>query len=248
MAKLLVIDDELPIQHAFRRAFQDQAVDVLSADTAAAGIEIVRQRHPDAVVLDLNLPDRSGLDAYRSIQELDARIPVIFITGHGATDTAIEAVKRGAYDFLFKPLELSQLREVVKAALEVSRRMNVPVVTVAEESPNDSVDALIGRCQQMQKVYRAIGRVAPQDVTVLIEGESGTGKELVARAIYQHSRRAQAPFLALNCAAIPENLLESELFGHEKVPSRGLSASVSASLNNVMAARCSWTKSATCRP
>jgi two-component system nitrogen regulation response regulator GlnG len=216
VAKLLVIDDELPIQHAFRRAFQDQAVDVLTAETAAAGIDVIRQKHPDAVVLDLNLPDRSGLDAYRSIQEIDARIPVIFITGHGTTDTAIEAVKRGAYDFLFKPLELLQLREVVKSALEVSRRMNVPVVTLAEESPNDLVDVLIGRCQQMQKVYRAIGRVAPQDVTVLIEGESGTGKELVARAIYQHSKRAHAPFLALNCAAIPENLLESELFGHEK--------------------------------
>ena len=131
-------------------------------------------------------------------------------------DAAIEAMKQGAYDYLFKPLDLHQLRRVVGEALEVARRMREPAV-VAETAPDPDVDgAIVGCCPAMREVYKAIGRVAAQDVPVLITGESGTGKELVARAIYQHGPRAKAPFLALNCAAIPENLLESELFGHEK--------------------------------
>jgi DNA-binding NtrC family response regulator len=125
-------------------------------------------------------------------------------------------MKQGAYDYLFKPLDLHQLRRVVGEALEVARRMREPAV-VAETPPDPNVDgAIVGRCPAMLEVYKAIGRVAGQDVVVLVTGESGTGKELVARAVYQHGSRAKAPFLALNCAAIPENLLESELFGHEK--------------------------------
>src|SRR5438128_10190394 len=131
-------------------------------------------------------------------------------------DAAIEAMKQGAYDCLFEPLDLHQLRRVVGEALEVARRMREPAV-LAHEAPDADVDgAIVGSCPAMREVYKAIGRVAGQNVPVLITGESGTGKELVARAIYQHGPRARAPFLALNCAAIPENLLESELFGHEK--------------------------------
>jgi DNA-binding NtrC family response regulator len=125
-------------------------------------------------------------------------------------------MKLGAYEYLLKPLELSQLRQIVERALAISRLMHVPAVVAAEETVDDRSDAIVGRCPAMQDVYKAIGRVAAQDVPVLITGESGTGKELVARALYQHSRRAAAPFLAINCAAIPEHLLESELFGHEK--------------------------------
>src|ERR671935_1700798 len=133
-----------------------------------------------------------------------------------AADAAIEAMKQGAYDYLFKPLDLHQLRRVVGEALEVARRMREPAV-VAETAADPDVDgAIVGSCPAMREVYKAIGRVASQDVPVLITGETGTGKELVARAIYQHGPRAKAPFLALNCAAIPEQLLESELFGHEK--------------------------------
>jgi two-component system nitrogen regulation response regulator GlnG len=158
----------------------------------------------------------SGLEALRRLRALDARCPVIFITGKSTTDTAIEAMKLGAYEYLLKPLELSQLRQVVDRAFAISRLMRVPAV-VADAGPVDErADAIVGRCPAMQEVYKAIGRVAGQDVAVLIAGETGTGKELVARAIYQHSRRAAGPFLAINCAAIPEQLLESELFGHEK--------------------------------
>src|SRR5262249_60400628 len=149
---------------------------------------------------------------------VDARSPGLSITGKAAHDSAIEAMKLGAYDYLFKPLELGPLRQTIDRALALSRLVHTPAVVAEQEAVDDRADAIIGRCPAMLQVYKAIGRVAGQDGTVLITGETGTGKELVARAIYQHSQRAAGPFLAINCAAIPEQLLESELFGHEKRP------------------------------
>jgi two-component system nitrogen regulation response regulator GlnG len=212
---LLIVDDETNILLAFRRAFGDGTVEVLTASTAAEGLATARARRPDAVVLDVCLPDRTGLQLLRDLQAVDARCPVVFITGQGTTDTAIEAMKLGAFDYLLKPLELSHLRAVLDRAFAISRLMRVPVVA-ADGPADDRADAIVGRCPAMQEVYKAIGRVAAQDVAVLITGESGTGKELVARALYQHGKRASKPFLVVNCAAIPETLLESELFGHEK--------------------------------
>ncbi len=219
MPTLLVIDDEASILHAFRRVFREPDVQMLTAGTAAEGLKLVEQHHPDAVLLDINLPDQSGLKAYEQLRRIDARVPVMFITGHGTTDQAIEAMKMGAFDFLLKPLDIKALRELVERAFAISRFMRVPALMPEQELGGDDgadSEAMVGRCPAMQEVYKAIGRVAPQNVTVLILGESGTGKELVARAIYQHSKRGHAPFLAINCAAIPEALLESELFGHEK--------------------------------
>jgi two-component system nitrogen regulation response regulator GlnG len=216
MPTLLVVDDEPSILLAFRRAFRDTGVQVQTAETAGEGIEAAGRLRPDVIILDIHLPDITGMEALRKLRELDARCPVIFITGRSTTDTAIEAMKLGAYEYLLKPLELAQLRQVVDRALEISRLMHVPAVVADAEPVDDRADAIIGRCPAMQEVYKAIGRVASQDVTVLIVGETGTGKELVARALYQHSRRGAGPFLAINCAAIPEHLLESELFGHEK--------------------------------
>jgi two-component system nitrogen regulation response regulator GlnG len=217
MPTLLVIDDEPAILLAFRRAFRDTAYQTVTAETAADGLALARERRPDVIVLDVQLPDGTGLELFQRLREVDARTPVLFITGKSTTDTAIEAMKLGAFDYLFKPLELLPLRLLVDRAAALSRLMHVPAVLVGEEETlDDRSDAIIGRCPAMQEVYKAIGRVAAQDETVLISGESGTGKELVARALYQHSRRAEAPFLAINCAAIPETLLESELFGHER--------------------------------
>jgi nitrogen regulation protein NR(I) len=216
MPALLVVDDEPSILLAFRKAFREPSLTVLTAETAVAGLELARAHCPDVVVLDIHLPDLPGLEMLRRLRELDARSPVIFITGRSTTDTAIEAMKLGAYEYLLKPVELSVLRQVVNRALAISRAMHVPAVIARDEAGDDRTDAIVGACPAMQEVYKAIGRVAAQDLTVLIEGETGTGKELVARALYQHSRRAAGPFLAINCAAIPENLLESELFGHEK--------------------------------
>lgn len=181
---------------------------------ARAGIDLLHQREFDTIVLDVMLPDMSGLHAMAEIREIDTKIPVIFITAGGESDTAIEAMKLGAYDYLMKPLDRDQVRALVSQALEIRELMDRRV-ELHQPSTADG-DALVGRCPAMQQVYKSIGRVASQDVTVMIQGESGTGKELVARAIYQHSQRADGPFLAINCAAIPEALLESELFGHEK--------------------------------
>jgi len=217
MAHLLLIDDNPAlIPGQVRQAFPAPAHRVEVAGTGAEGLERVRASVPDVILLDLGLPDQSGLEVFQEVRRIDARIPVIFVTMAKTADTAIEAMKHGAYDYLFKPLDHHQLRRVVGEAVEVARRMREPAV-LPETSADSPVDgAIVGTCPAMCEVYKSIGLVAAQDVPVLITGESGTGKELVARAIYQHGARAKAPFLALNCAAIPESLLESELFGHEK--------------------------------
>jgi len=216
MPRLLVIDDEPSILHAFRRVFDEPGLELLTAESAAEGEMLVEQEHPDLVVLDLQLPDRSGLECFENIRRLDPKTLVIIITGHGTVETAIEATKLGAYDYLFKPLELTDLKQIVAKALRVSRLIRVQPALPGTAPETAQSEEMVGRCEAMKQVYQAIGRVAPQDITVLLQGESGTGKELVARALYHHSRRASGCFRALNCAAIPETLLESELFGHEK--------------------------------
>ena len=217
MAHLLLIDDDPAlIPKLVGQVFPGPTHRLEVAGTGAEGLERVSAMPPDVFLLDLHLPDQSGLDVYQQIRRIDARIPVIFVTMAKTADAAIEAMRQGAYEYLFKPLDPHHLRRVVGEALEVARRMRQPAV-VAETAPDPDVDgAIVGSCPAMVEVYKAIGRVAAQDVPVLITGESGTGKELVALAVYQHGPRAKAPFLALNCAAIPETLLESELFGHEK--------------------------------
>ena len=216
MPAVLVIDDDRSVRHLISEAFCDTDVDVLSVATAEEGLKLIQTDHPDVVMLDIMLEDASGLELFRQIQALDSKLPVIFITALDSSDTAIQAMKLGAYDYLLKPLDLSKVQALVKQALEIRRLMHVPVGVPGSPKIEHRGEVLVGRSAQMQEVYKAIGRVAPQDVTVLIRGESGTGKELVARAIYHHSLRSDGPFLAVNCAAIPDVLLESELFGHEK--------------------------------
>ncbi|HET6572091.1 MAG TPA: sigma-54 dependent transcriptional regulator [Fimbriiglobus sp.] len=216
MPTLLIVDDEPAIQHAFQRAFGGGEVKLRPASTAAEAIALIERDRPDVVVLDIHLPDASGMDTFHRVRAIDARIPVILVTGHGTTDLAIEAIKEGAFEYLLKPLELAELRGLIDRAVRSSRLMRVPAAMPEVEPTPPTGDLMLGRCPAMQEVYKAIGRVARQDVTVLIAGETGTGKELVARAIYQHGHRADKPFLAVSCAAIPETLLESELFGHEK--------------------------------
>ena len=216
MPKLLIVDDEASIHHAFQRAFREKNIEILSAKTSAEAETVVIASRPDAIVLDLHLPDAGGLETFHRLRAIDHRTPIILITGHGTTDLAIEAIKLGAFEYLLKPLELAQIRELVQSAIHSSQLMRMPAVLPEESTSLKTGDQLIGQCPAMQELYKGIGRVAAQDVTALLLGESGTGKELVARAIYQHSHRSDQPFLAINCAAIPEQLLESELFGHEK--------------------------------
>jgi DNA-binding NtrC family response regulator len=219
MANLLLIDDHpglLPDQLSHVFPAQAHRVDIVP--TGAEGLQLVADVRPDVILLDLRLPDQSGLDVLRQLREIDARIPVILVTVARSAESAIEAMRQGAYDYLLKPLDLQKLDRVLGEALKVARLMREPAMFVRTPSPDEDQpgEAIVGSCPAMQEVYKAIGRVADQTFPVLITGESGTGKELVARAIYQHGPRAKAPFLALNCAAIPETLLESELFGHEK--------------------------------
>ncbi len=215
MAKLLVVDDEPNVLYSIQKWLQSDSLEVTGARTGRQGIELTRELRPDAVILDVRLADTSGMEVFDRIREFDPRLPVILITAYAATETAIEAMKRGAFEYLLKPVDFHQLREVVQRALELSRFRHVPAV-FGEEEPAADAERIVGRSAAMQEVYKAIGRVAPRDVTVLITGESGTGKELVARALFHHSGRTAGPFLAVNCAAIPEGLLESELFGHER--------------------------------
>ena len=216
MHKLLLIDDEPVIQHAFRKAFHPPEYETRTARSLADGLRLLGEQNPDVVVLDVHLPDAENLEAYDRLRAANARVPVILITGHGTADLAIEAMQRGAFDYLLKPVLYEQLRDAIARACAGGLLMTTPAVVGAPPKPGDGADALVGNSPGMQDVYKAIGRVAGTDATVLITGESGTGKELVARAIYQHSKRKDRPFLAINCGAIPENLIESELFGHER--------------------------------
>jgi DNA-binding NtrC family response regulator len=212
---LLVIDRDASLLQDFEHFFSDSEYEVLTASRGSTGLQLIAERTPDAVVLDPDLPDLPDLEAFRRIRQLAPQMPVICFAGNGAAHTAIEAIKQGAFDFLLKPLPLAEFRSVIVNALSIGRVVRgLPRREEGELSADANL--LIGRSQVMQEVYKAVGRVAPQDINVLILGESGTGKELIARAIYRHSTRNHGLFLAINCAAIPESLLESELFGHEK--------------------------------
>jgi len=217
LAQLLLIGSQpalLPRQ--VQQEFSGASYSVQIVSTGAAGIERVRDHHPDVIVLDLHLPDLCGLEVHRQIRGIDPRIPVIFVTMARTADAAIEAMKQGAFDYLFRPLDPDKLRRAVEQALDVVVRSRSPAEHTTNPSNPETGSCIFGSCPAMRDVYKSIGLVAAQNVPVLITGESGTGKELVARTLCRHGQRANAPFLALNCAAIPEQLLESELFGHEK--------------------------------
>jgi nitrogen regulation protein NR(I) len=220
MAQLLVIDDDPFVCQAIALTLSGDNLRVATAGTAADGIAAFTARRPDAVLCDVRLPDQSGLELLARLKEIDPKVPVVLMTGHGTSETAIEAMRRGAFDYLLKPIDPDRLAELADRAFEVSRLMRVPA-RVPDARPDaaadgDDGDLFVGNGPGMQEVFKAIGRVAPTPATVLVRGETGTGKEMVARAVYHYSRRADKPFLTVNCAAIPEALLESELFGHEK--------------------------------
>jgi len=216
MFQLLIVDDDELILNIFRLSFFGDEVVVRTARSADEAENRFRENRPDAVICDIQLGRVTGLDLFRTFREIDAKVPVILMTGHGTAHSAIEAMRLGAFDYLLKPIDADAMRRTVARALQTRELMRVPAVVSHDGPTDDSADILIGNCPAMQAVYLSIGRVAEQDVTVLLLGETGTGKEVVARAIYHYSRRSQGPFLAVNCAAIPETMLESELFGHER--------------------------------
>lgn len=218
MPRVLIIDDDRNLRFAFRRVLDPRTYTIDEAGTGEEGLMLVGSQPYDAILLDLRMPGMSGMEVLEKLLKLDPKTPVIMMTAFGTTDTAIQAIKHGAYDFVLKPFEIDEIQRVVQHAVEARRLMSRKVEVREDEQMPEAgdTDTLIGRSRAMQEVYKQIGRVAQSDAGVLITGASGSGKELVARAIYQHSKRADKPFLAVNCAAIPEGLLESELFGHER--------------------------------
>jgi two-component system nitrogen regulation response regulator GlnG len=216
MALVLVVDDDRSVRHMVSTSLAAINVRVETATSAEEGLALVASAKPDVVLLDITLPGRSGLDILRDIQAIDRRLPVVFVTADSGSGTAIEAMQLGAYDYVSKPLDLPSLNRLVQAAIDARRLMSVTVALAADPVVEHSGHVFVGRSPEMLEVLKAIGRVAAQDVPVLIRGESGTGKELAAQALYQHSHRRDQPFMAINCAALPDTLLESELFGHEK--------------------------------
>ncbi|MEW6187396.1 MAG: sigma-54 dependent transcriptional regulator [Thermodesulfobacteriota bacterium] len=215
MGVILIIDDDYQIRESFEKLLTEEGHEVLTAGSGETGLDVLRSVIPDLVLLDVRLPGMSGLETFLALREIDHKLPVIIMTAFGTTETAIEATKLGAFDYVLKPFDIPDILKLIAQALEAGRFMRSQVeIDILGHKASDEI--IIGQSKPMQEVYKAIGRVAPTEATVLIRGESGTGKELVARAIYQHSHRAQKPFLVINCVAIPETLLESELFGYEK--------------------------------
>jgi DNA-binding NtrC family response regulator len=219
-AKILLIEDDPGITDTLRRVLEQEGHEVAVEGRGDEGLARAGRDAFNLVITDLRLPGLSGLELVRQLHAAQPRLPIILTTAFGTTETAIEATKFGAYDYLLKPFDMEQLIQLVRKAAESNRLMSEPV-SLGEDGAKD---ALVGQSAAMQAIYKEIGRAASKPVAVLIRGETGTGKELIARALYQHSERAGAPFIAVNCAAIPETLLESELFGHEKGAFTGAAA------------------------
>jgi len=224
MATLLLIDDEADVQYSFRRIFDSPEIELTTAASGEEGLKIIPRLKPDLVIMDVRMGGINGLETLRRIRKIDSKLLVILMTAYGTTQTAIEAMKLGAYDYLLKPFDVPKLKEIIAGALKTALDMKQVVSYQPLLESEDYELGIVGRSEPMQKVFKLIGQLAGSDATALITGESGTGKELVARAIYHHSERSEKAFLAINCAAIPEQLLESELFGHERGAFTGATA------------------------
>ena len=216
MSKLLLIDDQEDVRYSLQRILDLPDIELASASSGEEGLKVIPKFKPDLVLMDIRMGGINGLETLRRIRVSDPKLLVILMTAYGTTQMAIEAMKLGAYDYLLKPFDPVKIKELVANALKAARDMKQVVSYQPLLESEDYEQGIVGRSEPMQQVFKLIGQVAASDATALVTGESGTGKELVARAIYHHSNRSEQPFLAVNCAAIPEQLLESELFGHER--------------------------------
>ena len=212
-SRILLVEDDANIARGLQKVMRTEGYDVIAVDRGNEGLQRALDEDFDVVITDLKLPGLDGLELVKQLHQAKPRLPILLITAHGSTETAIEATKWGAFDYVPKPFEVEDLLDLTAKAIESSRLMSEPV-EMGDESSGRT--AIVGKSRAMQAIYKEIGHIAATAAPVLIRGATGTGKELIARAIYQHSDRAKAPFIAINCAAIPESLLESELFGHER--------------------------------
>lgn len=208
MSKLLIVDDEESICWGLSQLGESQGHEVMTASTAEQALSLVEQERPDVVVMDVRLPGMDGLTAIQGVYDRVGSVPVIVITAYGDLQTAVEAVRKGAFDYIVKPFDLNQMEQVLDKAITESQR--------EEQTPGETrqVEGLVGSTPEMQDVFKSIALVASSDTSVLLSGESGTGKELAAQAIHRFSERAAGPFVAVNIASLSESLAESELFGH----------------------------------
>jgi two-component system, NtrC family, response regulator AtoC len=215
MRKILFCDDEASVRDSLRIIFKKD-YQVVLAGSAEEAVQKVQTEEPDLVFLDIIMPGKDGLEALKEIREKQADLPVIMLTATKTVKSAVDAMKMGAYDYITKPFDVQELRIVVEKALETRQLKADNRRLQGEVEDRYQFDNIIGKSKEMREIYGTIGQIAEKNSTVLIHGESGTGKELIARAIHYNSPRKNKPFVAVNCAAIPETLIETELFGHEK--------------------------------
>lgn len=215
---VLVIDDDNDLRYSLKRVLSTRQYEVLEAASGEEGLKMAEKHSPNVILLDNRMGGMSGMEALQHLRGINPNAMIILMTAYGTTQTTIEAMKFGAFDYIMKPFDLKKILALTESAMAASKDLDSSGQSDAAPSlsKEDIEGGIIGSSAAMQEVFKMIGQVAASDVTVMITGESGTGKELIARAIYQNSLRAQKPYIAVNCAAIPENLIESELFGHEK--------------------------------
>ncbi|HKI51993.1 MAG TPA: response regulator, partial [Geothermobacteraceae bacterium] len=215
--KILIVDDEQLIRWSLEKHLQKQGYEVVTAGSGEDALKLAKEESPDLMLLDIQLPGMNGIEVLEKVKEFEEEVIVIMVTALGVLETAVKAMRLGAFDYINKPFNLDELSIIVKKALE-TRELRREVAHLRSEQTNKyGIDNIIGDSKHMGAVKEMIRKIAQSDAsTVLIQGESGTGKELVAKAIHYESARADKPFMAINCAAMPETLLESELMGHEK--------------------------------
>ncbi|HPD24363.1 MAG TPA: sigma-54 dependent transcriptional regulator [Bacteroidales bacterium] len=213
MGKILIIDDERSIRNTLKDILSFEKHHVDTAEDGIIGLKMIEENEYDVIFCDIKMPQMDGIEVLEKIIETHPEIPVVMISGHGNIDTAVEAIKKGAFDYIAKPLDLNRIMVTLRNALD---KNNLVVQTKTLKSKVDVRYQMIGESPAIKKVKEIIEKVAPTDARVLITGENGTGKEVVARWIHEKSNRSKAPFVEVNCAAIPSELIESELFGHEK--------------------------------
>ena len=215
-AKILIIDDDDEVRYSLARVLQRRNFEVIEAGSGEEGIKVAIKELPDIIFLDNRMGGMSGLETLQHLMGERDSFHVIMMTAYGTTQTAIEAMKFGAFDYIMKPFDMNKVLRLIDAVMEAKADRESTEDYQPLLNSDDYKEGIVGSSQPMQDVFKQIGQLAASEVTILITGESGTGKELIAKAIYQHSLRSGGPYIAVNCAAIPENLIESELFGHEK--------------------------------
>lgn len=215
MTKVLIIDDERPIRSVLREILENEKFEVDDAENGKKGLDLATQNKYDVILCDIKMPEMDGIEVLQKLQEQGVDTPLIMISGHGSIDTAVEALQKGAYDFIQKPLDLNRTLVSIRNAFERSDLVKETKV-LKRKVHKGKVTEIIGESKEIKAIKEMINKVAESDARVMITGGNGTGKELVARQLHEKSSRSKAPFIEVNCAAIPAELIESELFGHEK--------------------------------